>query len=114
MPDIPSEPQEHKLSEPRVWMKYIVVGKLFILPIMVLSTGGYFLDKLIGVAAGFSVLGLITGFCLGMWMLIRVEKALVKEELERSGRHIIHYDDEDSDNSPDDDQSADSPSDAGS
>jgi len=94
MPDIPKEPDEHKLGEPRIWMKYIVVGKLFILPVMVLSTGGYFLDRLIGVAAGFSVLGLITGFCLGMWMLVRVEKALVREEVERSGRQVYHHDDD--------------------
>ena len=86
MPDIPPMPEEHKLSEPRRWMKYIVVGKLFIIPIMILTAGGYFLDRLIGFHVGFSVLGLITGFCLGMWLLVRVEKALVKEERHRTGQ----------------------------
>jgi len=84
----PKPPDDYKLAESRRWMKYIFVGKLFLLPILVLTSAGYFLDRLLHLAVGFSVLGLISGFFLGMWLLIRTERALIQEADEQRAEKL--------------------------
>lgn len=65
------------------WLQYSVAGKAFILPVLVLMGLGWLLDRWTGLYPGFSVLGAIVGFFLGLWILIRIEKRLVDQEAQR-------------------------------
>ncbi len=69
------------------WLQYSVAGKAFILPVLVLMGLGWLLDRWTGLYPGFSVLGAIVGFFLGLWILIRIEKRLVDQETQRRQSH---------------------------
>jgi F0F1-type ATP synthase assembly protein I len=73
-------------TDRRPWLQYSVAGKAFILPLLVLMGLGWLLDRLTGLFPGFSVLGAIVGFFLGLWILIRIERRLVEQERRLHGK----------------------------
>jgi F0F1-type ATP synthase assembly protein I len=81
------------------WLQYSVAGKAFILPVLVLMGLGWLLDTWTGLYPGFSVLGAIVGFFLGLWILIRIEKRLVDQETQ----HHLRRSTTEKSASPDDD-----------
>jgi F0F1-type ATP synthase assembly protein I len=70
-------------TDRRPWLQYSVAGKAFILPLLVLMGVGWLLDRWTGLFPGFSVLGAIVGFFLGLWILVRIERRLVEQEQHR-------------------------------
>ncbi len=70
-------------SDRRHWLGYSMAGKGFILPLLVLMGVGYLLDRLTGLLPGFTVLGAVVGFFLGLYLLLRVERRLVEDQRRR-------------------------------
>ncbi|MFP4355849.1 MAG: AtpZ/AtpI family protein [Phycisphaerae bacterium] len=61
-------------SDRRHRLQYSMVGKGFVLPVLVLMGGGYLLDR---------YLGGVVGFFLGLYFLVHVERKIVADETER-------------------------------
>ena len=87
-------------SDRRQWLQYSMVGKLFILPVLALMGGGWLLDRATGLTPGFTVLGAIVGFFLGLYLLLRVERRLVDDEKKRQQQRKTRTDRGNFDNLP--------------
>jgi F0F1-type ATP synthase assembly protein I len=81
----PQKPEQD--TDRRPWLQYSVAGKAFIFPLLVLMGLGWLLDSWLGLFPGFTVLGAVSGFFIGLWILIRIEKRLVEQEQQRHHPH---------------------------